>query len=234
MSSDDITSYFGSYTRKSPIRAEFMTELGLLPHQKGFPTNIIQEKMNSEGQPRYIEVRQDNYPKLYEALIEECEFRGIESPACYIDTEKNNKYPIAYARADLEAIFFAPDTYTQMNKDELRAGVAHEVKHLYSGIPQSNKEMRQIEKDCDRASIESTSYKTVQSYVHKAMAIMVDKKVSVPAFRQFIHRFNETFPNVIAENFWLRLDSEHPSPGRRMHEMRKHEQNLNRQNGAER
>ena len=114
-----------------------------------------------------------------------------------------------------------------MNKDELRAAVAHEVKHLYSGATKSNSDKRKIEKDCDRASIESTSYKTVQSFVDKAMAIMVDKKVPIPMFGQFVRRFNQIFPSAIAENCWIPVDSKHPSPAERMQEMRNHEKTIN-------
>ena len=195
-------------------------------NDKGFPQGYITATLNKSGTPRFIAVTKENFPKLYEALTEECEFRGIERPACFIDTE-SEVYPLAYARGELEAIFITPKTYEIMNKDELRAVVAHEVKHLYSGLAKSNKELRLIEKDCDRAAVESTSYKTVQSYVDKAMAIMVETKVPLPVFSKFVKRFNRSFPSLIAENFWIPLDVEHPSPARRMQEKRQHEKTLN-------
>lgn len=225
MIKDDIESYFGSYERKSPKRIEYVTEIGMSDKLTGFSDGFLRQELNSKGNPLYVKVKEDNYPKLYEALTEECQFRGIDRPACYIDTESKH-FPLAYARPNLEAIFFTPDTYKKMNKDELRAAVAHEVKHLYSGVAQSDKEKRSIEKDCDRASIESTNYKTVQSYVDKAMAIMVDKKIPIPIFGQFLQRFNKIFPSAIAENCWIPLDNEHPSPARRMQEMRNHEKTI--------
>jgi len=222
MIKDDIENYFGSYERKSPARAEFIQEMDISENNKGFPNWYIEKTLNTKNTPRYIEVKKDNYPKLYEALTEECQFRGIDRPACYIDTGTKN-FTLAYARPNLEAVFFTPDTYEKMNKGELRAALAHEVKHLYSGVAQSDKENRNIEKDCDRAPIESTDYKTVQSYVDKAMALMVDKKIPIPIFGQFLRRFNQIFPSAIAENCWIPLDSKYPSPAERMQEMRNHE-----------
>lgn len=226
MIKDVIESYFGSYERKSPARIEFVQKMEIEESNKGFPDWYIEKTLNAKKQPRFIEVRANNYPKLHEALTEECQFRAIDHPACYIDTESKN-FPLAYARSDIETIFFTPETYEKMNKDELRAAIAHEVKHLYSGVAQSDKEKREIEKDCDRASIESTNYKTVQSYVDKAMAIMVDKKIPIPIFGQFLQRFNKIFPSAIAENCWIPLDSKHPSPAERMQEMRNHEKSIN-------
>ncbi len=225
MKKDDIKSYFGSYERKSPKRIEYVTKIGMSESLTGFSDTFLKEELDSKNKPLYVEVKVDNYPKLYEALTEECEFRGIDRPACYIDKESKD-FTLAYAVPHLEAVFFTPELYEKMNKDELRAAVAHEVKHLYSGIAKSDKEKCEIEKDCDRASIESTSYKTVQSYVDKAMAIMVDKKIPVPIFGQFLRRFNQIFPSAIAENCWIPLDSKHPSPAERMQVMRNHEKNI--------
>jgi len=225
MKKDGIESYFGSYERKSPERIKYVTETGIPENLTGFSDTLLKQEVNSKGNPYYIEVKEHNYPKLYEALTEECIFRGIDRPACYISTENEN-FNLAFAIPKLEAIFFTPETYEKMNKIELRAAVAHEVKHLYSGIATSNEENRMVEKDCDRASIQSTSYKTVQSYIHKAVSIMINKKVPIPVFRNLIQQVHESFPNMIAENFWLRLGENHPSPAERMKTMRQHEQNI--------
>lgn len=231
MTEDSVESYFDSYERKSPARLSFIERFRIDPQDKGFSTSYLMSdnNRNAKGERRFVNVSQASHPKLYEVLEEEATFRKIELPACYIDTE--SQFPLAYARPEIEAIFITPETYATMNKSELRAVVAHEVKHLYSGLAQSDEETRLIELDCDRASIESTSYNTVRSYVDKAMTILLDKKVGRTVFSNFLHQFNAVFPGLIAESFVFRLDEVHPSPARRMQKMRQHEKKLdNRSN----
>lgn len=204
----DIASYFDRYDRKSPLREAFL--------QSG----DIAEWLSDSSLEK---VTADNYPKLYKAVQAECEFRKTEVPDFYID--KSGDCRLAYARRDAYAVFVEPAAYEVFDEKELRALAAHEIKHLYQGLDCTDNETRQNELDADRAAVESTDYTTIQSYVHKAASLMIDRMVPKP-LQSLAHKFHETFPNFASEYFFVRIDSEHPSPATRMRAMRNQEKSL--------
>lgn len=212
VSNDDVqlSAYFNNYNYQSPLRAEYLC-------------NPESEQFWFENHSDYTKVTANNYPKLYLAILDECKFRGIETPDCYIDN--SGACRLAYADSEAYAIFVEPKAYKSFNQDEMRALVAHEIKHLYQGEPKNNKECRQNEIDADRAAVESTDYTTIRSYVHKAAALMIDEMIP-ESCQSLAHKFHETFPNLVSENFWLRIDEQHPSPAARMKAMHDWENTL--------
>lgn len=214
-SGSPFSSYFDSYARKSPLRHEWIAKTG--SRTPGLTSLELADSRNADGSPAYISVYSANFPKLYRALMAECAFRQIDVPACYIDTGPRCR--LGWAEPAREAIFVEKAAYDLMTEQELRALVAHEVKHLYQGAKANAKEAREAEYDCDRAAVSSTDYATIRSYVHKSVTLMIDKKL--PALlRPLAKAFHQAFPNLLAENFWFRLDSDHPSPAARMSAMK--------------
>ena len=175
----NFTEYFDSYKRKTPWIAIARRwnggkdEFGLSEGQ----STVVDAK----GDPLYVEVTADNYPKLYQALEEECTFRGIDKPKCYID--KTGNCSLGYAQFATHSIFVQPEAYDAFTKKELRALVAHEVKHFYQGRDLNRDRTLQNEFDSDLAAVDSTDYETIKSYVHKGINLMIDQKVPVQAFR---------------------------------------------------
>ena len=210
----DFSSYFGSYARQSPARAVFISETGI--KTPGFTEE-------EAGERRYETVTPVNYPKLYEALKEECEFRGVEMPACYIDHTGGTRLGCAFHARYY--ILIEPAAYEIFDKKELRALCAHEIKHLYQSPSETPEESRANELDSDRAAVTSTDYATIRSYVHKAIELQISQKL--PAFLQPLAlAFHHTFPNFAAEKCFVRIDSSHPSPATRMRAMRICEQDF--------
>lgn len=207
---NQLSAYFNNYNRQSPLREEYLR-------------NSQPEPFWFENDPDYTKVNSENYPKLYKAILDECAFRRIEILDCYIDN--SGECRLAYADSEAYAIFVEPKAYEVLNEAELRALAAHEIKHLYQGEPLNSFDYRQNELDADRAAVESTDYETIRSYVHKAAALMIDRIVP-QSYQGIAHKFHETFPNLVSENFWLRLDEQHPSPAARMEAMRDWEKNL--------
>ena len=161
------------------------------------------------------EMSEKDYPKISAALREECIFRKIEMPGCYIDDGTF----LGYARGN--KIYIQPDVESLFTPKEIRALIAHEVRHLYQNHNVSTlNTSHKREYDSDRAAIESTDYATVLSYVDKAITMMIDRVFPTKILRGFVKAVHETFPGVIAENFYVPLDRYHPSPGSRLYAMR--------------
>ena len=174
-------------------------------------------------------VSQENHPRIYQALKKECEFRGVEIPACYCDPSGRTKLgmgnPYHYTvviDARCEEIF---------SDKELRALSAHELKHLYQntmppmnkyGIPKAGflAHIKQHEFDSDRAAVSSTDYETIQSFIDKSVHEMIDRLFpTLTPIRNGLH--NLATPNF-AERFPLQTSPFHPSPKDRMRAMREY------------
>ncbi|MGQ0527689.1 MAG: hypothetical protein ACT4OY_06665 [Alphaproteobacteria bacterium] len=214
----DITSYFNRYDRKSPAREAFL--------KSG------EEKPAWLNHPSLEKVTAENYPKLYRAVTAECVFREIERPEFYVDKGGDSRLGAAYE--DLYTVLVESDAYEVFDENELRALVSHEIKHLYQGEAKNSKETRLNELDADRAAVQSTNYKTIQSYIHKAIALEIVRGGVPKPFVKLAQSFHETFSNLISQNAWVsfrmdpypRLDREHDSSARRMREMWKCEKSL--------
>ena len=163
------------------------------------------------------ELNQQDFPKIWTALREECAFRQILMPSCYIDDSGNTR--LGRALQNQNTLFVEPDVEHVFTPKEIRSLVAHEIRHLYQDRNTLNTSHKR-EYDSDRAAIESTDYATVLSYVDKAITMMIDKMVPTKILRGFVKAVHETFPGVIAENFYIPLDRWHPSPGSRLYAMR--------------
>lgn len=218
----DIKSFFNSYARISPSRTEYLAEAGAYA-QPGYSADYLARQRFSDGSPMLDRVTPDNYPKLYAALEEESRFRKVDMPACYID--KSGYCTLAHAIPAHYVIHVQPEAYNMYTQRELRALVAHELKHLYQKDPENDKESRLNEFDSDRAAVESTDYKTIRTYVSKAASLMI-KEVVPEKLQGITSKFYNLMPNIIAENFYIPLDKAHPSPGARMQAMRQHEKSL--------
>lgn len=190
----------------------------------GFTGDVVYD---DNGSKMFVRANADNYPKLYKAVVEECEFRGIPLVPCYIDLTGNTR--LGRALSAIHSFLVEENAYNLFSKEELRALAAHEIKHLYQKSPYNEEESRLNEYDCDRSAVESTSYKTIQSYTHKAASMLILDKLPKP-IAKLAHVFHKTFPNFVAENCWVMLlDKWHPSPAHRMKAMREHEKTLHRQ-----
>ncbi len=185
-------------------------------HGPGIPSCDL-KKTTSSGRELYERVTAANYPKLYEAIREECAFRNVEEPAFYMDHSGKTKLGCAYK--EYYAVLIQPETYDVMTKKELRALVAHEIKHLYQPDDVTPKEARAFELDCDRAAVDSTDYSTIRTYVHKAAEMQIREVIPTKPLRGLALAFHNLCP-AFAENFPFRLNKWHPSPRTRMIEMR--------------
>lgn len=226
MSKTDFTTYLNSYEKRSPSWVERVQKTGSAT--PGFSKE--NEKLWDVGNSKLSE---ETNPKTYQALKDECEFRGVEMPACYIDDSGWTVLGRAFSE-DYSLLIDsrAEDMFTP---NELRALMAHELKHLYQPDFETSKDSHIAEFDSDRAAIESTDYDTIRSYVDKAIGMMIDEKVPIPAFRKLAHKIHETFPGLIAESFTIETDKWHPSSAERMSAMRGYAQELeDKENGLER
>jgi len=169
--------------------------------------------LNIHSNSLYEEVNTSNYPDIHTAIQDEARFRSITPPDIYMDHTGDTR--LAYANRHSYAIFIDPDIVGKFNDQELRALAAHEIRHLFQKDYKNNEESREHEFECDRAAIESTNIETYQSYVHKAVEIMIGKVVP-KALQGLAQTFHDAHPNLIAENFWVRLDAQHPSPANRL------------------
>lgn len=211
----DFTSYFGSYARRSPAWQERVSKNETIV--PGYTEEELAKFDAEEGMLCYERVNADNYPKIYAALREECEFRNVEMPACYIDHTGGTR--LGQAIGARYTVLIQPEIAEDMTEDEAQALVSHEIKHLYQDDSETAEQSRLAELDCDESAVTSTSYKTIQSYVHKAATCMIKDRLPQP-LQGIALAFHRTFPNLAAEFCFLRLDDWHPSPGHRMMAMR--------------
>lgn len=213
--SGNYTDYFNSYALVSP---SYVATLWFAPdgyHGPGLPAQEL-EKTTPSGNPPYERVNASNYPKLYEAIQEECAFRNIPEPAFYMDHSGGTR--LGRARQEYHSVLVQPEVYDVMTKRELRALVAHEIKHLYQPDDVTPEQAREFELDCDRAAVDSTDMATIHSYVRKAAAMQIQERVPTALLRGLALAFHKICP-IAAENFPFRLDQWHPSPFKRLYEM---------------
>ena len=210
MQLDMFDHYLDSYERRAPSWVQRVQTTGNSVPGLGKKTQAHLERVTSQ-----------NYLKIYNALKEEAEFRNVEMPACYVDHSGYTRLGRA-CREDY-TIIVEETSNRVFNEREMRALIAHELKHLYQPDYELPKESVIAEYDSDRAAIDSTDYDTVRSYVDKAIHMMIDETVPLPIFRSMAHKIHSAFPGVIAENFMIKLDKWHPSPADRMKAMRDRE-----------
>jgi hypothetical protein len=213
----ELSGYFNSYNRISPARAAFVNGGGW--EKAGFSPDELESFKNKDGSTEYIEVNQTNFPNLHKAVTDEALMRGIEPPACYIDTSGQTR--LGYSIAERYAIFVEEAFYHRCNERELRALVAHETKHLFQKPSANFFESQLNEYDCDTAAVCSTTYSTIQSYVHKGATHVAEKMVHVPILTKLGMKIHEKYPNLLGEWFILNTNRYHPSPASRMWAMRK-------------
>ena len=89
------------------------------PPASGFLPDEFEKRKDEQGNHTLTEVTKDNSPKIYNALIDECNFRNIPIPACYVDKAKNQRggeaFPYVHAIAidstqvDLKKLSIAKD-----------------------------------------------------------------------------------------------------------------------------
>jgi hypothetical protein len=207
----DFRSYFDSYQKRSPVWAERVRK-----KQSDVP-GFDAETIKKSG---LVEVTPENHPKIYQALKEECEFRGVEMPACYVDHDR--RVTLGAAIPEEYTLIIDERSNRIFTQKEMRALVAHELKHLYQAKKETAQESLEAEYDSDRAAVSSTDYKTIRSYVDKAIHMMIDEKVPISILRKFMHGIHDAFPGLIAENFMIPTSRSHPSPASRMSAMRSH------------
>lgn len=223
--------YLGSYERVSPYRGE---RLRRIKRWTEHPEEYEEYRQNNPlpenaTEYKYEEVTPENYPDLYDAVTEECEFRGIERPGCYVSDNPDVK--LGRANPSLYEIYIEPVACKIFNKKELRALVAHEIKHLYQGKPLNYQRTMKSELDCDRAAVESTDLETLKSYVDKVAHYAIDRKVP-KILRRFVHGLYDTYPDFILENAIYPLDRYHPSPADRWLNIKEHAAKIDRERQA--
>lgn len=202
--------YFDSYANRSPWWLERVAD-------SGDTTPGLSEELAAD----YERVTAQNYPKIFEALRKECEFRGVEMPACYVDSSGETR--LGRALPAYYTLLIDKRSDNMFDPDEMRALIAHEVKHLYQGKITTNKLSIAAEYDSDRAAVSSTSYETIKSYVDKSIHMMIEDKVPTRILQSFIRRVHQAFPGLIANSVMVQIDSSHPAPADRMLAMRYHE-----------
>jgi hypothetical protein len=152
--------YFGSYKYIHPDRKTHLAAGGT---NEEMDTQIMRD-----GRYRYVRVTAENYPKLHAAVMAESEFRGIEPPAAYID-----RRPLGGggdADQKLYAISVEEPLHNLLSPGELRAIVAHEIKHLFqecTGGYEDIRTVRENEIDANFAALQSTGRKTMLSLCRK-------------------------------------------------------------------
>ncbi len=208
MISEEFKSYFDSYARASPLRGRSDVDL-IVPNVSG----------------SLMLATENNYGRAYNQLKLEAEYRGVDVPNLFID--ESDIVRLGCADSHAYAIVLQRKAYEAFDDQELRAFMAHELKHLYQMPDTTYEESRANEYDCDRAAVESVGYPVIQSYVSKAVFLQAERVLPKPLCG-LVQKFNTAFPNLISENFVFRLDPYHPSPAARMKAMREHEATLDR------
>jgi len=205
--SQNFSNYFNSYQNRSPQWTERV-------HKTGNAT----PGLDAESEKLYERVTEKTYPKLYHALKAECEFRGVDIPACYVD--RSGKTRLGRALQEDYTLLIDAKSNGIFNDKEMRALMAHELKHLYQGAIETTQQSIEAEYDSDRAAVGSTDFDTIRSYVDKAIHMMIDEKVPSSVLRKFAHAIHDTFPGAIAQSVIVQIDQWHPSPASRMRAMR--------------
>jgi len=197
----------------------------------GYHEDYLKLWKNVQGNPELVKVNAESFPKVYSALLEECAFRNVPMPACYVDT--TGECSLGYAIRDIYSIFVEPAIEERFTQEEIRLLIAHELKRLYQCNYETAEDSCLAEFDCDRASIESGDYKTLLSYSKKVGLMQIEK--SVPKrlqglasflYKAFSKTINENFPISIDRNKTTFIplnivkDYDHPSPAARMKHMR--------------
>jgi len=213
---EKLSPYFNSHARLSPLRAAFLKNNAR--REPGYNDTYVANTTAPDGGPGLVPVTANNYPRLYAALKAECTFRGVAMPACYVDRLGGPLY-LGMAHPDIYAIRVQEAAYNLFDADELRALIAHELKHMYQGKSETAYGARLNELDADRAAVQSIGYAVIRRYVHKVAAAQAT--ILPQSLRGAFLKFHRTFPNLLAEHVWLRTDKHHPSPARRMKEMRR-------------
>jgi hypothetical protein len=187
--------------------------------------------LDPQREKPYERVTEQNYPKIYKALEEECAFRRVEMPACYVDATGETR--LGRALQEDYTLLIDKRSNDMFSDGEMRALMAHELKHLYQGKIETTEQSIAAEYDSDRAAVTSTDYATIKSYVDKAIHMMIDDNVPTGVLRKFVHGVHHTFPGLIAENFMIQIDEYHPSPANRMRAMREEYRKSHNQDGRQ-
>lgn len=231
----ELSDYFGTYAHVAPSWGDFVEKCmanGGSP-VAGFHPDLLEDSKNQDGSPMFIEVGQENFPRLYQATVDECNFRNIPMPAVYVDTTGEGSGGRAFR--NIYAFHVERDLIPFLTDKELRWIVAHEVKHLHQCDYETPEESLLAEDDCDKAAVESTDYKTAVSFFQKLAAFKIGYKTGVsptvlntvlPAF------LTSHFPLSVSANETTLLpprlakDEWHRSPLARMGVMKEHTQSL--------
>ena len=224
MGDKSYRSYFGSYDRRPAWEQRVHITGNSMP---GYTPGMMQFRETLEP------VTPDNFPLIYNALAAECSSRGVEMPACYVDHAPEQ---LSLGRADSWNYTIIVDTQAQaaFNPDEMRALLAHELKHLYQAPVESKKQNRESELDADRAAVEAVGYDTIRTYVDKAATLAIEHDPTLPdTLKGIAHKIHQALPDNFAEKFILRAPSNYPSPATRMRTMRQHDEQLGKDAGKD-
>lgn len=159
-----FSDYFDSYANVSPKRLEAQN-MGLSP---GLSVRYAKQ----HGLTR---VTSQSHPELHSLVVDECKRRSIglprpiDLPAIYVGTLKDVGGGGAEQRS--YSIIFDEGLLDVLNVNEKKYLVAHEIKHLYQGHPNTCDEHHAVEYDSDRAGLESAGPIAVVSYFCKVTSL---------------------------------------------------------------
>lgn len=219
-----FSDYYNSYERASPSwRKRVRKNPNVAP---GFSKNSLDLK-DDQGDPYYYPVTEEKYPVLYKVLKQECDFRKVPMPACYVDFTFSTKLGAAYSKS--HTILIDPLVLSLLDEKELHALVAHELKHLYQKSGKNKSEYHAQEYDSDRAAVESTDLRTVKSFIRKGIQHLISERLGpYETVSSFINAMIDTFPFIadfVARNFFIESEH-HPSPGKRIRAMEEYSSQL--------
>ena len=224
----EFSSYFGSYAHANPVWSEFVEDCET--RGKIAWPGYEPEQQESLG---LVEVTSENYPKIYSALVKECEFRDISMPACYVDPTGNTD--VGWATRENYTVAINESLHDICTEEELRWLIAHEVKHLFQATSDDLDECKLAEIDADKCAVESTSFQTAESFKHKAEAHSFGKIVGapfkvvnalLPRFLTAHKPFAVHLDRTESGRFKVGFDYGYPTNRQRMRIMREHESAL--------
>ena len=155
-----------TFEKKSPVRR--WTEQVMRR-----PPGLSKREMKQsgiDGRPVYVRATQNEYPRLHQAVEEVAALFQIDVPAAYIQTDNR---VLAMADPAKESIWLAEDIYDALSDSELKAVVAHEMKHIYHPLVIRSSAKKQLEFDADQAAVAATDPQTVINVLHKIERVMV-------------------------------------------------------------
>lgn len=221
MLTTEFTSYFNSYAKRNPL------SLPMFSQESGALTVRGRKRLAQEP---LIDMRGAAAKRLSDALLSECAEHDISIPIM-LAVPSDQPDSFATALQDLYSLAFNPTLSRIFSDVELRAMVAHEVKHLYQDTAKTVEERYATEFDADRAMVRAVGYEAAAGFLIKLFAFkdlqqkMPLKKAELLDFLKHGKHEKTYTPDLVSAYVYDSSDF-HPSTGDRLQALEEYARTL--------